>query len=55
MLLLGMVFGRHSGDWRFLAGGMSAALLWYPLALLLDVLTGRMAASPGAGEDESRR
>jgi rod shape-determining protein MreD len=43
VLTLGLAFGRGDADWRFLAGGVLAALLWLPLALLLDRLTGRPA------------
>jgi rod shape-determining protein MreD len=40
MLLLGLVFDLPDTDWRYLAAGISAALLWIPVARLLDRMTG---------------
>jgi rod shape-determining protein MreD len=40
ILILGLVFDQPDVDWRYLAAGVSAALLWIPLAHLLDRLTG---------------
>lgn len=41
VLTLGLMFGHGEVDWRWLAGGVLAALLWTPMAWLLDRLTGR--------------
>jgi rod shape-determining protein MreD len=41
ILLFGLVFVKPSTDWRYLAAGVVAALLWLPLAMLLDRLAGR--------------
>jgi rod shape-determining protein MreD len=41
LLLLGISFGQGQPDWRWLAAGATAALLWLPMAWLLDRLTGR--------------
>jgi rod shape-determining protein MreD len=41
VLTLGLMFGHGEADWRWLAGGVLAALLWTPMAWLLDRLTGR--------------
>lgn len=43
VLTLGLAFGRGEADWRYLAGGVVALLLWWPMALLLDRLSGRPA------------
>jgi rod shape-determining protein MreD len=43
VLTLGLAFGRSEADWRYLAAGLLAALLWLPLAILLDRITGRPA------------
>lgn len=52
MMLLGLLFDRQVGEWRYLASGLSAAVLWYPLAILLDALIGRMPPTQGASLDE---
>jgi rod shape-determining protein MreD len=39
-LLLGLVFHLPDVDWRFLAAGISASLVWMPVARGLDLLTG---------------
>ncbi|PIV88818.1 MAG: rod shape-determining protein MreD [Hydrogenophilales bacterium CG17_big_fil_post_rev_8_21_14_2_50_63_12] len=41
VLTLGLAFGRGEADWRYLAAGLLAALLWLPLAMLLDRVAGR--------------
>ena len=41
VLTLGLMFGHGDADWRWLAAGVTAALLWTPMAWLLDLLTGR--------------
>lgn len=41
VLTLGLWLGHGESDWRWLAGGVLAALLWTPLTWLLDRLTGR--------------
>jgi rod shape-determining protein MreD len=41
VLTLGLIFGHGQADWRWLGGGILAALLWTPMAWLLDRLTGR--------------
>jgi rod shape-determining protein MreD len=54
VLLLGLLFDRQATDWRYLASGVTAALLWLPLAWLLDALTGHVSPLPGAGLDERK-
>jgi rod shape-determining protein MreD len=39
-LLLGLAFHLPDVDWRFLAAGLSSAVLWIPLAHVLDKMTG---------------
>ncbi len=46
VLTLGLMFGHGEADWRWLAGGVLAALLWTPMAWLLDRLTGRPVEAP---------
>lgn len=46
VLALGLLFGHGEADWRWLAGGALAALLWTPMSWLLDRLTGRPATPP---------
>ena len=41
VLTLGLWFGHGESDWRWLAGGVLAVLLWTPMSWLLDRLTGR--------------
>lgn len=43
VLVLGLGFGHGDADWRWLAGGVVMALLWLPLAWLLDRVIGRAA------------
>lgn len=38
VLTLGLAIGRGEVDWRYLAAGLSAALLWLPLAKLMNRL-----------------
>ncbi|MDP2788129.1 MAG: rod shape-determining protein MreD [Pseudomonadota bacterium] len=45
VLTIGLVIGRGAVDWRWLAAGVVAALLWPPLAWLVDRASGR--AAPG--------
>jgi rod shape-determining protein MreD len=50
ILLLGLIFVKTSADWRYLAAGIVAALLWLPLAMFFDRLAGRpwqTAPTPG--------
>ena len=54
MLLLGLLFDRQVSEWRYLASGLGAALLWYPLALILDALIGRLPPTPGSSLDERK-
>ncbi|TCJ12781.1 rod shape-determining protein MreD [Parasulfuritortus cantonensis] len=39
-LILGLAFSLPDADWRYLAAGLVGALLWIPIAHLLDRLTG---------------
>ncbi len=51
VLTLGLAFSRGDADWRYLASGVLAVVLWLPLAMLLDRITGRPApAEPPAME-----
>lgn len=50
VLLLGLVFVKPGTDWRYLAAGLVAALLWLPLAMILDRLAGRPWYDPPASE-----
>ncbi len=51
VLLLGLVFVKPTTDWRYIAAGVCAALLWLPLAMLFDRLAGRpLQPTPPAGE-----
>jgi len=43
VLTLGLWFGHGESDWRWLAGGGMAILVWPGLAWVLDRLTGRPA------------
>jgi rod shape-determining protein MreD len=43
VLTLGLMMGRGTADWRWLAAGVVAAALWPPLAWLVDRITGRAA------------
>jgi len=54
MLLLGLLFDRQVSDWRYLASGIGAALLWYPMAVVLDALIGRLPPTQGASLDERK-
>lgn len=44
VLTLGLMLGRGDADWRWLAAGVVAAVLWPPLAWLVD----RIASTPSA-------
>ena len=46
VLTLGLAFGRGQADWRYLAAGVAAVLLWWPLAMLLNSVTGRPTPEP---------
>lgn len=41
ILVFGLIFVKPTTDWRYLAAGVVAALLWLPLAMFLDRLAGR--------------
>lgn len=43
VLTLGLMMGLGDADWRWLAAGLVAGLLWLPLAMLVDRITGRPA------------
>lgn len=43
VLALGLMMGLGDADWRWLAAGLVAGLLWLPLAMLMDRITGRPA------------
>ncbi len=43
VLTLGLMMGRAEADWRWLAAGVVAALIWLPLTMLADRITGRPA------------
>jgi len=51
VLLAGLMLGLPQADWRWLAAGLVAAVLWLPLAWLMDRLTGytRVAAQGETG------
>jgi len=51
VLLLGLAFGRSNGDWRHVAAGLVGAMLWLPLCLLLNQLTGRPTMKPAPEEE----
>ncbi|MEW5771558.1 MAG: rod shape-determining protein MreD [Pseudomonadota bacterium] len=46
VLTLGLAFGHGDADWRWLAAGVTAVLLWTPMAWLFDLLTGRPLEPP---------
>lgn len=50
VLLLGLI-GQTVVDWRYLAAGPVAALLWLPVCLLLNRLSGRPPAGLAATQD----
>lgn len=43
VLTVGLSVGRAEADWRYLAAGLLAALLWLPVSMLLDRVSGRPA------------
>jgi len=45
VLTLGLMMGRADADWRWLAAGLTAALLWPALAWLVDRITQQEPAS----------
>jgi len=45
VLALGLLMGRGDADWRWLAAGVVAALLWPPLAWLVDFASSPAQAS----------
>jgi len=47
VLTVGLAIGRGMIDWRWLAAGLVAALLWSPLSWLVDRATGRAGAPTG--------
>ncbi|MEW5787081.1 MAG: rod shape-determining protein MreD [Pseudomonadota bacterium] len=46
VLTLGLMLGLGEADWRWLAAGVVAGVLWMPLAWLVDRLTGRPSRPP---------
>jgi len=50
VLGIGLMAGRDNVDWRWLAAGLVAGLLWMPLAWLLDRLCGRPGLTGKAAE-----
>lgn len=55
VLVLGLMMGRGEADWRWLAAGIMAGLLWLPVALLVDRVTGRPTRTGLAGIGPRRR
>lgn len=55
VLTLGLMMGRVDADWRWLVAGLIAGLLWLPLAMLLDLITGRPALSSQTGVGSRNR
>jgi rod shape-determining protein MreD len=55
VLALGLMMGVGEADWRWLAAGLVATLLWLPLALFMDRVTGRPAQPAEAGIVARRR
>ena len=49
VLVLGLMIGRNEADWRWLAAGVAAGLLWLPVALLADRVLGRPTRTGIAG------
>ncbi|HRH81922.1 MAG TPA: rod shape-determining protein MreD [Thiobacillaceae bacterium] len=49
IVLLGLAMTQGVADWRQLAGGLVAALLWLPMCLLLNRLAGRPDEPPSPG------
>ena len=49
VLVLGLMMGRGEVDWRWLAAGVIAGLLWLPMALLMAAITGRPSSTRPAG------
>jgi rod shape-determining protein MreD len=43
VLTLGLMMGRGEADWRWLAAGLVAALMWPPMAWLVDRITAQPA------------
>ncbi|OYY94981.1 MAG: rod shape-determining protein MreD [Hydrogenophilales bacterium 28-61-23] len=54
LLTLGLALGRGTVDWRWLAAGLVAVLLWPPMAWLFDRATGRTRSSATAMQQTSR-
>lgn len=54
ILTLGALFSRQTADWRYLAAGVTGALLWLPVALFLDRMTGRGSALSVTSAPEDR-
>ncbi len=48
VLTLGLMLGRGTADWRWLAAGVVAVALWPSLAWLLDRVTGRAVSGTPA-------
>lgn len=49
VLAMGLMMGLGDADWRWLGAGLLAALLWLPLSLLLDRISGRPSQPVEAG------
>ena len=49
VLTLGLMMGYRDSDWRWLAAGVTAGLLWLPLAIVVDRVTGRPTHAAQAG------
>lgn len=47
VLAIGLAIGRGTVDWRWLAAGLVATLLWSPLVWLVDRATGRAGTAAG--------
>jgi rod shape-determining protein MreD len=54
VLALGLPYGRMPADWWRLASGLVAALLWLPLCLMLNHMTGRQAAAQAGSGPEGK-
>lgn len=46
VLVVGLAMSRGEVAWAYLAGGLAGALLWYPMCLLLNRVTGRPDEPP---------
>lgn len=46
VLVVGLAMSRGDVAWPYLAGGLASALLWFPMCLLLNRVTGRPDEPP---------